>query len=115
LPVIHDLAHYRAKGIDLEVAGQVSPWEFLRGLVPEHSSRFWVSRVEMAHQIPADLPILLSLSDWHHPDLAAQELPSASATFLQISQVIATGEASLYSPLLPPNTHWTNWPGGGTL
>lgn len=31
------------------------------------------------------------------------------------SHVLETGDVGLYRPTAPPNTHWKNWPDGGTL
>ncbi len=115
LPIPQNLSHYAAKGIEPAVQGKIMPWEFLRGLVPEHSHQFWLGPNEIADQIPTDLPVLLTLHDWHHPDIANREKPSASETFLQLLKVIETGDVTHYSPTKPANTHWKNWPGGGSL
>jgi hypothetical protein len=55
------------------------------------------------------------LDEWNHPDLANSELPSQSETFQQLAQVLATGDTSKYWPSKAPNSHWKNWPDGGTL
>jgi hypothetical protein len=31
-----------------------------------------------------------------------------------LAKVLVTGDAAHYKPTKPPNTHWSNWPGGGT-
>ncbi len=41
--------------------------------------------------------------------------PSSYETWQLIAKVIANGDATLYRPTLKPNTHWTNWPGSGSL
>ena len=58
---------------------------------------------------------LMQLEEWHHPDLAAGEPPSATETFRQLADVLATGDTALYRPSKPANTHWRNWPDAGTL
>jgi hypothetical protein len=40
---------------------------------------------------------------------------SNSETFNQLAEVLITGEAHIYKPTAAPNTHWKNWPEGGTL
>ena len=55
------------------------------------------------------------LDGWHHPDVVADERPSANETFQQLAAVLSTGDASLYQPVQPFNTHWRHWPEGGTL
>ncbi len=48
VPVVHDLQHYRAKGIMLEYPGKIANYEFLRGLIPEYADLFWVTLEEIA-------------------------------------------------------------------
>jgi len=113
--VVQDRQHYIAKGIDLEHDGRIRPWEFMRGLVPEYSSMFWVTREEISKSIPLDLPIIMTLSNWHHPDLALDEKPSNTQTFQQIADMLITGDSFLYNPSEEHNTHWSFWPEGGML
>ena len=59
---------------------------------------------------------LLQLEEWHHPDVVDdEERPSGSETFAQLAAVLSSGELAHYRPTRPPNTHWVNWPDGGTL
>ncbi|QPJ61001.1 MAG: hypothetical protein G3M70_03485 [Candidatus Nitronauta litoralis] len=58
---------------------------------------------------------ILQIEEWYHPDLVEEELPSQTETFQQISKVLESGDVSMYQPSLEPNTHWKNWPDGGTL
>jgi hypothetical protein len=58
---------------------------------------------------------LLVLDEWHHPDLLNGERPSKNETFQQLAKILASGNESLYRPTLESNTHWKNWPEGGTL
>lgn len=69
----------------------------------------------MRRRIPVDLPEVLRLDQWNHPDLVSGLRPSDSETFHQIADVLATGDLSRYAPSLPPNTHWSNWPESGSL
>lgn len=70
---------------------------------------------ELRERIPAELPQCLRLDEWRHPDLAANDLPSASPTFQMIADALATGDPERYQPAEPANTHWRNWPEVGTL
>ncbi len=65
-------------------------------------------------RIPEGWTELLRLDEWRHPDLVAGEVPSAIPTFQSIAKVMAHCEPSLYVAE-EPNTHWSNWPEGGTL
>jgi hypothetical protein len=41
--------------------------------------------------------------------------PSNYETWQQIAKVIVTGDTSYYKPTLEPNSHWKNWPEGGSM
>lgn len=59
---------------------------------------------------------MLQLEEWHHPNIVDRdERPSRSETFKQRAEVLATGSKGLYRPSRPSNTHWSNWPDGGSL
>ena len=115
IPIQFDIEHYLAKGIKPENGDKIAPWEFLRGLVPAYSHLFWVTREEIANKIPLDLPVFMTLDSWHHPDLAAGELPGDKETFQQLADALVTGNKALYNTVEAVNTHWKNWPEGGTL
>jgi hypothetical protein len=115
VPVIHDRQHYYAKGIILEYPDKIVNYEFMRGLIPDYSDLFWVTREEIANKIPLDLPVLMTLREWYHPDLVMEEMPGKNETFQQLAAVIASGDISAYSPTRTANTHWRNWPEGGAL
>jgi len=106
---------YLKKGIELEEEDKIFVWEFLRGLEPEYNADFEATETEIRERIPADLPKILELSSWHHPDCAGSEIPSKNETFKQIAKVLETGQAEYYKPTKQPNNHWKNWPVGGTL
>jgi hypothetical protein len=86
-----------------------------RSLVPEHRDALLATDEEIRRRIPDDLPQILQLEEWAHPDVSGEVLPSQSETFCQIADVLVTGDVSRYAPTEPPNTHWSNWPVGGTL
>lgn len=115
VPVIHDRQHYYAKGIVLEYPDKIVNYEFMRGLIPDYSDLFWVTREEIANKIPLDLPVLMTLREWYHPDLIMEEKPGKNETFQQLAAVISSGDISAYRPTRTANTHWRNWPEGGAL
>jgi hypothetical protein len=63
----------------------------------------------------SEMKQILQLEQWNHPDIVESQLPSGSETFQQLARVLETGDTTLYDPSLPANTHWRNWPEGGTL
>jgi hypothetical protein len=89
--------------------------DVLRRLVPEHRELLLANDVELRRRIPADLPEVLRLDQWHHPILGDGVRPSESETFHQIADVLTTGDVARYAPSKPPNTHWSNWPDSGSL
>jgi hypothetical protein len=114
VPIQLDSEGLTEKGIVLEEP-QVNGAELLRALVSEYREQLLASETELRQRVPIDLPMLLRLEEWHHPDLAGDELPSGSSTFQSIANVLVSGDPSRYQPTQPPNTHWSNWPDGGTL
>ncbi len=97
------------------VEEQPTGTELLRSLLPTYKDLLMANEKELRRQIPEDIPLLLRIEEWYHPDLAGDELPSANETFQQIASVLYACDASIYAPTQPPNTHWSNWPDGGTM
>lgn len=85
-----------------------------RQLVPEHRDLLLADDAELRRRIPADLPLVLRLDEWHHPDPFDQR-PSTAEVFVQLAQVLSTVDTERYRPTLPPNTHYSNWPQSGSL
>lgn len=110
----------RKGATDLRIRGRLFPappslegFELLRALVTEHRELLLATDEELQARLPPDLPRLLRLDEWNHPDIAEGDLPSESLTFKLLAQVLETGDPSLYRPRRKPNTHWSNWPEGG--
>jgi hypothetical protein len=89
--------------------------DVLRRLVPEHRELLLANETELRRRIPLDLPEVLRLDQWYHPDPIEGPPPSESETFRQIADLLVTGDLSRYTPSTPPNTHWSNWPESGSL
>ena len=104
-----------SRGIELLDPPDVDPPAVLRSLLPENRDALLASDEELAARNPKQLPLFLRLDEWDHPDLADGELPSECDTFKMIADAIVAGDPALYAPTLPPNTHWKNWPDGGTM
>ena len=104
----------KRKGIEL-LEGQKDAVTVLRSLIPERRDLLLASDEELAQRNPHGLPMWMRLDQWHHPDLANGELPSQSETFQMLAEAIASGDKDKYCPTKAPNTHWKNWPAGGTL
>jgi hypothetical protein len=109
-------ADYSAAGVSVEDASRPLVFELCRSLAHSRRNAVLATDSERRTNVPAELEQLLILDDWHHPDVVESDcLPSGTATFRQLAAVVLTGDLSLYRPVEPANTHWSNWPGGGLL
>ena len=111
----HDPSFYEAKGIHLEDPGKIMIWEMMRGLLPEHRNQFLATEEDIKQRIPAGLPLFIRLDNWNHPDLANEEKTGKNETFIMLADALENGDKKIFKPTQTPNTHWSNWPEGGTL
>jgi hypothetical protein len=104
----------RVRGEDLPV--DTAPGEYfaeaVRELVPEYRDLLLADESELRALIPPDLPEILRLEAWHHPDVLV-ERPSREEVFQLLAKVLDTGNPHEYRPTRAPNTHWSNWPESG--
>lgn len=106
---------YREAGIVLSEPPRVMVFELCRALAHTHRGQLLATPAERRANVPAELDQLLVLDDWSHPDVVDMACrPSGSASFRQLATALVSGDAGAYVPL-PGNTHWSNWPDGGTL
>lgn len=106
---------YKRLGIDLRNASPPAVFEVCRYLAATRRDNVLASSTERTVNLLPDLEEILVLEDWYHPDIVGGELPSATTTFQQLALVLETGNLAVYEPSDTPNTHWSNWPEGGTL
>lgn len=114
-PLYHDRELYKASGIEIEDQLRINAFEFLRLLEALHHDKLVATENEIRGRIPSDIPKIIELHNWFHPDVVNDELPSKNETFIQIAKVLETGNTEHYKPTHEPNTYWANWPEGGTL
>jgi hypothetical protein len=113
---IPSLGEYEQRGITLEDPLRVQAFEFCRFIADVSRDSVLARADERRVSIPPGMTQILQLEEWHHPDVkVSEDRPSGSETFQQLAQVLVTGNVSLYQPSRAPNTHWKNWPEGGTL
>lgn len=115
IPLIQDREKYKTAGIIPEDEEKINAFEFLRLLDKLYHKELVATEEEIRERIPVDIPLILELQDWFHPDVANEELPGGNETFKQIAQVLESGTTEFYRPKNKSNTHWSNWPDGGTL
>ncbi|MBS1803742.1 MAG: hypothetical protein JST28_10275 [Acidobacteria bacterium] len=112
---IPPIEQYADHGIALEEPPRVHVFEFCRFLADVARDEVLATPEERRISVSASLPQILQLEEWCHPDLVNGEVPSESESFRQLAGVLAIGNTDLYRPSQAPNTHWRNWPDGGTL
>lgn len=113
VPTREDLAKH---GVEPEEPGNLWIFELCRYLAATCRDEVLATDEERRSNVPEGLEQILVLDEWNHPDVVDDsQRPSVSETFQQLAEVLRTGDVSLYQPSLPPNTHWENWPEGGTL
>ena len=113
IPGAHEYARH---GITLVEAPRVRVFELCRFLAAVIREDVMATETERRISVLPEMTQLLQLEEWNHPNVVDEtERPSGSATFVQLADVLATGQPGKYRPSLPPNTHWRNWPDGGSL
>ena len=109
-------AEFERLGVRLESPPDIHVSELCRALAATHRAQVLASPLERRVSVLPDMQEVLVLDDWHHPNVVdGDEKPSNSEAFRQMAEVLVSGDATLYRPSRQPNTHWTNWPAGGTL
>lgn len=103
-----------AAGIDIE-ADRIAVFELCRFLATKYREDVLGNETERRVSIYPDMERIMKLDEWHHPDLAAGQLPSQTITFEKIASVLESGTAGLYEVSEEANNHWKNWPDGGLL
>lgn len=107
---------YAEHGIELQNPERVCVFELSRYLASLARDQVLATEAERRVSVPPELTQILQLEEWHHPDVVDDECrPSGNETFQQLARVLESGELSHYRPSQKPNTHWSYWPGGGTL
>ncbi len=110
------LRAYAEHGIELENPEHDRVFELCRYLAATQRADILATESEQRVRVRPEMTKLLQLDDWHHPDVVdGESRPSNTESFQQLARVPVTGDVSLYAPTLAPNTHWKNWPDGGSL
>lgn len=110
-----ELDVYQRYGIELAEPERVHVFEACRYLAEIEREDVLATNEERRVSIPPEMKQLMMLDEWHHPNIVADDRPSRSQTFQHLARVLETGDVREYTPTEPPNTHWRNWPDGGSL
>ena len=103
---------YHQMGIQLLSPPRIHVLELCRAAAELRREDVLATAGERRFNIPFEFVEVLVLNEWKHPD---KECPSRCEAFHQLAQVLVTGSSAHYNPSSPPNTHWSNWPSGGSL
>jgi hypothetical protein len=106
---------YARIDIELEDPERIHVFELCRYLAAVAREDVLATASEQRAHVLPEMEKLLQLEEWHHPDLASDERPNELESFQQLAQLLSTGDPASYKPTTPPNTHWKNWPDGGSL
>lgn len=107
---------FRDFGIHLENQDKVMVFELCRYLAATHREQLLATPDELRGNISPQVTQILQLDEWNHPNVVDVSCrPGNSETFQQLAAVLVSGDIHKYQPIAPPNTHWRNWPDGGTL
>jgi hypothetical protein len=113
IPTVNEYVRHR---IELEQPPRVQVFELCRFLADVARDQVLATPPERRVSVLPNMEQILQLEEWHHPNVVDDnERPSKSETFQQLAHVLAAGDLGMYHPSQPPNSHWTNWPGGGRL
>lgn len=110
-----DPRDYDAAGVALQEPARIQHFELLRWLTSRYRNLLLASDEELEEGFIDDLPLFMRLDGWRHPDVLHGQKPSDLETFQMLADALATGDACRFHPREAPNTHWSNWPMGGSL
>jgi hypothetical protein len=114
VPIPRDPAVYAGHDILIEDNEPIQAETLLRVLAPAYRHLLFATEEELRRCVPADLPQVIRLDGWYHPEDFDEQPPSACVTFQQIAKVLATGDPNRYAADEDNNnTHWSHWPDGG--
>ena len=111
---IPDAQTLAAAGI-LQAEDRLLVHELTRYLAHEHRDLMLATENERTAHVPHGVTLLRTYDDWHHPDLAAGELPSSTESFRAVAAMLAGDPVDENAIVRLGNTHWKNWPEGGSL
>ena len=115
--LVHDRQKYLAANIPLENEDCIGIQEYLRLIWPSIKNKPFLNEDALLAVTYPELTIKMQLDKWWHPNVVIEEMPSEVDTFVEIARAIVDNNyGGLMDKLLAKtNTHWRNWPEGGSL
>ncbi|WP_020539250.1 DUF7003 family protein [Lewinella cohaerens] len=114
--LVHNRDRYLEANISVEDKEQIGIQDFLRLIWPRVHKKPFLKSEDLLKLTHNSLKLMIQLKDWQHPDLANDELPSDTHTFIEIANAFARSNFDSLEDLSNKgNTNWRNWPEGGSL
>ena len=87
----------------------------IRYLDEQHSMLFRATDSELRKCLPADLPKLMHIDQWHHEAYYEGHgtRPSDYETYRMIADILVSRDTTKWKPTLKPNNDWRNWRNAG--
>lgn len=109
---------YEKEEVTMSSWPHIKVFEVCRWLAATERERVLATEEERRKCVPERAEKIMQLEDWHHPNVVnSEDVVSENRTFQMLAEVLESGEVERYDPAScePPNTHWKNWPEGGSL
>jgi len=102
----------------------------IRYVDEQHPNLFRATDKELRMCLPADLPKLMQIDEWHHESYTKYKnmtspteyhyevmgkKPSAYETYKMIADILVSRDTTKWNPTLKPNNNWKNWPNAGYM
>ncbi len=89
----------------------------IRYLDEQHPKLFRATDNELRKCLPADLPKLMQIDQWHHEAYYEGQgtRPSDYETFRMIADILVSKDTTKWKPTLRPNNDWRDWRKAGYM
>lgn len=104
---------YEEAGLPTPDAEHLCALDMLRALRFVDRDLLHAADEELRARLTVDVPLLLRLHEWYHPNNVIADPPSRCKTFQMIAKVLVTRDPSHYRPSRASNTHWSRLGEGG--
>lgn len=109
-----DMQALAAAGIEQQ-EDRLLVFELARYLAHHYRDLVLATEAERTAHLPEGIDLMRTFDDWRHPDLVKEEWPSATPSFRAIAAMLADEPFEEAAITADSNTHWSNWPEGGSL
>lgn len=134
LNIKHNKSVYENKNIKIRAHSNpqnlIDIPSLIRYLDEQHPNLFRATDNELRKCLPADLPKIMKIEEWHHEAYSKYktmtsptnykyevigEQPSKYETYRMIADILISRDSTKWRPTLKPNNNWRNWPNAGNM